>query len=193
MKLIQNSAKAMAAAVVLGAAATSAHADLVIDLSGQYLGGWDNMQLAFASGEVVGTLTGISIDADFYGQVGTTFANDMSVVIGHGSSIPFPAGQGVLQVGGWSDAGTGQKLTWNTGASSSNQHITDTVSSFAPIVFSGDASDPNIYFGNGWNSVTAYAYWDGTLTLHGLSLVPGPGALALLGLAGVVGSRRRRH
>src|SRR5690606_5295728 len=160
---------------------------------GQYFGGWDNMQLAFAPGEVVGTLTAISIDADFYDQAGTTFANDMSVIIGHGSTFPFPAGQGVLQVGGWSDAGTGQKTAWNVGASTDPQHISDTISSFTPIVFSGDASDPNIYFGNGWNSTTAYGHWDGTLTLHGLSLVPGPGALALLGLAGVVGSRRRRH
>ncbi|NCF41254.1 MAG: PEP-CTERM sorting domain-containing protein, partial [Planctomycetia bacterium] len=33
--------------------------------------------------------------------------------------------------------------------------------------------------------------WNGTFTLFGVNLVPAPGALALLGMAGLAGRRRR--
>jgi MYXO-CTERM domain-containing protein len=45
-------------------------------------------------------------------------------------------------------------------------------------------------FGNGYSFGDAY-YKDVTVTLHGVSQVPAPGAIALLGLAGLVGRRRR--
>jgi MYXO-CTERM domain-containing protein len=33
--------------------------------------------------------------------------------------------------------------------------------------------------------------WSGTITLYGVDVVPAPGALALLGVAGLAGRRRR--
>ena len=47
------------------------------------------------------------------------------------------------------------------------------------------------YLANGWSSSggTTSSF---TVTLHGINAVPAPGALALLGLAGIAGTRRRR-
>ncbi|MFM1805263.1 MAG: hypothetical protein RL136_2142, partial [Planctomycetota bacterium] len=42
---------------------------------------------------------------------------------------------------------------------------------------------------NGWSTSPGGA-WSGTITLYGVS-VPAPGAIALLGLAGLAGRRRR--
>ncbi|MSR70349.1 MAG: PEP-CTERM sorting domain-containing protein, partial [Phycisphaerales bacterium] len=45
--------------------------------------------------------------------------------------------------------------------------------------------------GNGYGAAGTSGTFTGSITLHGVSAVPAPGAIALLGLAGLVGRRRR--
>ena len=45
---------------------------------------------------------------------------------------------------------------------------------------------------DGYTGGEATDHWAGVIGLEGLEVVPAPGALALLGLAGLSGSRRRR-
>ena len=53
--------------------------------------------------------------------------------------------------------------------------------------------DVSFWLGNGNSSAIAYGKWSGTITLHGVNLVlvPSPGALALLTVAGITARRRR--
>jgi hypothetical protein len=60
-----------------------------------------------------------------------------------------------------------------------------------PIVFSGSAADPIIWLGNGYGASGTSGTFTGTITLIGVNAVPAPGAIALLGLAGLAGRRRR--
>jgi hypothetical protein len=48
-----------------------------------------------------------------------------------------------------------------------------------------------IWLGNGYSRPDASGTWTGTITLLGVTAVPAPSAIALLGLAGF-SSRRRR-
>jgi hypothetical protein len=47
----------------------------------------------------------------------------------------------------------------------------------------------SIWIGNGYGAAGTSGTWTGTITLIGV--VPAPGAVALLGLAGLTGRRRR--
>ena len=55
------------------------------------------------------------------------------------------------------------------------------------------ANHPNMSFwiGNGRESYIASGTWTGSIVLHGVSLVPSPGALALLAVSAMVARRRR--
>ena len=57
----------------------------------------------------------------------------------------------------------------------------------------GAHPDVSFWLGNGNSSSIAYGKWSGTITLHGVNLVvvPSPGALALLTVAGITARRRR--
>ncbi|MFM8641679.1 MAG: PEP-CTERM sorting domain-containing protein [Phycisphaerales bacterium] len=46
--------------------------------------------------------------------------------------------------------------------------------------------------GNGFSGAGAQGTWTGSITLIGVNVVPAPGAIALLGLAGLAAGRRRR-
>ena len=59
------------------------------------------------------------------------------------------------------------------------------------IVFSGSATDPIIWLGNGYGAAGTSGTWTGSITLVGVNAVPAPGALALLGVAGFAARRRR--
>jgi xanthosine utilization system XapX-like protein len=48
----------------------------------------------------------------------------------------------------------------------------------------------SVWIGNGYGATGTSGTWTGTITLIGVN-VPAPGAIALLGLAGLVGRRRR--
>ncbi len=53
-----------------------------------------------------------------------------------------------------------------------------------------NGSDLNVWIGNGYSFAGSSGTWTGTVTLHGVN-VPAPGAIALLGLAGLTARRRR--
>ena len=62
------------------------------------------------------------------------------------------------------------------------------------LAFTGNkAVDGTVWIGNGYGATGTSGKWTGTVTLHGVNVVavPAPGALALLGLAGLAGRRRR--
>ena len=53
-------------------------------------------------------------------------------------------------------------------------------------------STNSVWIGNGYGAAGTSGTWSGTLTLIGVTEnVPAPGAIALVGLAGLVGRRRR--
>jgi MYXO-CTERM domain-containing protein len=49
-----------------------------------------------------------------------------------------------------------------------------------------------IWLGNGYGAAGTSGIWSGTIILHGVDAIPTPGALALLGLAGLAARGRRR-
>jgi MYXO-CTERM domain-containing protein len=61
------------------------------------------------------------------------------------------------------------------------------------LAFVGNSAvDQFIYIGNGYGGSGTSGTWTGTITLIGIDEVPAPGALALLGVAGLSARRRRR-
>ena len=49
----------------------------------------------------------------------------------------------------------------------------------------------SVWIGNGYGAAGTSGTWTGSITLLGVTAVPAPGAIALVGLAGLVGRRRR--
>ncbi len=176
--------KVVAGLAVALAAAGTASADVTYSFTSQTWNGFEFTMFNNA-GELEGMLTSVSINATIEAQAGTTFANDLTLSL---STAP-PGDPGVLQVGGWSSMGATQRYTWANGASTEpGTVVSDTQVLSDPI----DISAHPVWIGNGWNSASAWGTWSGTITLHGVNLVPAPGALALLGAGGLVAARRRR-
>jgi len=83
-----------------------------------------------------------------------------------------------------------QRYVWPNGASSApGTSVSGTVTLITALNLTG--SDLNVWIGNGYGAAGTSGTWSGTVTLHGVSVVPAPGAIALLGLAGLAGRRRR--
>lgn len=99
---------------------------------------------------------------------------------------------GLLQVGGYSNLSAAQRLSWGNGGSSAPGTTVIASKSVNPIVFSGASGDPLIWLGDGYGAPGTSGTWTGSITLVGVNAVPAPGALALLGVAGVAAGRRRR-
>ena len=142
--------------------------------------------LAAPAGSLTGTLTGATIDVTLMGSVAYTYADDLCVYLDSGDLST----NGALQIGGYSTLFAAQRYFWPTGNSNTIGTMSaGTVTLEIPINL--DGSDLNIWIGNGYGYPGASGTWTGTITLHGVS-VPAPGALAVLGLAGLTGRRRRR-
>ena len=117
-----------------------------------------------------------------------TYADDLCVYV---SPVTLATG-GLLQVGGFSNLGATERISWSNGGSSApGTTVIDTVTLGTALVFTGSASDAAVWLGNGYNTTTS-GTWTGSITLIGVEAIPAPGAVALLGLAGLAGSRRRR-
>jgi len=176
-------------AALVGAAAS---ADVTYTLTNEtILGG--NLTRAFEAGELQGTLTGASINVTLNASTNSTNASDLCIYLPPIGPLPLAFG-GALQVGGYSPFNASQRYYWPNGDSSAPGTTSiGSVSFTSPINFSGGASDFAVWIGNGYfgagsgNSGT----WTGSVTLHGVNQVPAPGALALLGLAGLATRRRR--
>lgn len=159
------------------------------------LAGFEFLNVGLANGTpFYGTLTSVSVNATLTASEFYTYADDLTIYVAHPPLGP----DGLLQVGGFSDTGAAERHFWANGASSApGTTVVDTVTLDTPITFSGGASDPNIWLGNGWASGDL-GTWTGSITLTGLSTsapVPEPSSLALMALGGVglVGWMKRRR
>ena len=173
-------------AALVGAAAS---ADVTYSFTNQT---WTGFQFneAFAAGTLQGSLTGASINVTLNAATGYTYADDLCVYV---APTPLAMG-GALQVAGSysTSLGAGQSYAWPNGASSApGTTSVGSVSFTNAINFSGGASDLSVWLGNGYNGGGNTGNWTGSVTLHGVNQVPAPGALALLGLAGLATRRRR--
>ena len=96
-------------------------------------------------------------------------------------------------IGGFSNLGAAQRYTWaNGGSSAPGTTVTGTVNLTTALAFTNNAAvDGTIWLGNGYGAAGTSGTWTGSITLIGVNAVPAPGAIALLGLAGLAGRRRR--
>lgn len=186
--------KALVFAGVSGLAAGTANADITVTLSGQTWAGFNFTQIFefLPPGQsVVGTLTSVSVNATLNTSVALTYADDLCIYV---DPLPLTTG-GLLQVGGFSNLNAAQRISWSNGASSAPGTTVIDTQSVNPIVFNGNASDPMIWFGNGYGATGTSGTWTGTITLTGVNAVPEPTSAGLI-LAGsalaAAGIRRRR-
>ena len=177
----------LASTVAAAALVSAASADVTVTFTNQTWTGFNFSDLTAAYGGFSGTLTGVSVNATLTAATNFTYADDLCVYVD-----PAPLGTGgLLQVGGFSNLSATQRLSWANGGSSAPGTTVIDSKSVNPIVFSGSAADPIIWLGNGYGAAGTSGTWTGSITLIGVDAVPAPGAIALLGLAGLAGRRRR--
>ena len=187
MKSVIGAGAACAAMALAGAAS----ADVTIDfVDATYAGfAFDQFFGPDAGEYLVCTLTGVSVNAVLTASTASTYADDLCIYVD-----PLPIGTGgLLQVGGVSNLSALERIFWDNGGSSApGTTVIDTVTLGTPLVFTGSASDAAVWLGNGYGATGTSGTWTGSITLIGVEAIPAPGAVALLGLAGLAGSRRRR-
>ncbi len=171
----------------IAALAGSANADVTVNFTEATWIGF-NFSEIFSPGELTGTLTGVSVDAVLDASVSYTYADDLCVYL---DEIPLSTG-GQVQVGGFSNLSALERYFWANGASDvPGTTVIDTVTLTTPIMMDGNLA--SVWLGNGYGGTGTSGTWTGSITLHGVSEVPAPGALALLGLGGLAAARRRRN
>ena len=161
------------AAVALAGASTTASADMTIEIDNTFAGG------SFSFFSVSGSLSSITISGVMTSSGASwTWANDLAVIALDASSSV------AVQFGGYSNWGAYHATGSYSGSSSSAGTSIGGSMSMSPIAVS------TIAIGNGYGSGGPTS-WVATITLGGVNAVPAPGALALLGVAGIAGRRRR--
>ncbi|MBU3683366.1 MAG: PEP-CTERM sorting domain-containing protein [Phycisphaerales bacterium] len=172
--------------IAFAAIAAGASADVTYTFDSLTLDALEFNQI-FGAGTLVGSLTGVRVNATLLDSV-RTYANDLTIYI----DLP-PIGNGALQVGGYSTLGSTQRYWWSNGNdSAAGTVVNSTVNLATAIGFTGTAADLPVLLGNGFSGGGAMGTWTGSITLIGVNAVPAPGAIALLGLAGLAAGRRRR-
>jgi hypothetical protein len=167
--------------------ASVASADVTYTFVNQTWTGF-NFNEAYAAGTLSGTLTAVKANATLDASVGYTYADDLCVYI---DAAPLSLG-GLLQVGGFSNLNAGQKYSWANGGSSAPGTVVSSTRFLTTGIDMAANPTQSIWVGNGYGAAGNAGTWTGTITLVGVNLVPAPGAVALLGLAGAIGGRRRR-
>lgn len=169
--------------------ASVASADVTYTFVNQTWGGF-SFSTAFAAGTLTGSITSVEANATLNASVNYTYGDDLCIYVAYS-----PSSGGIMQAGGYSSLSATNRYYWDNGGSSTpGTVVNDTIPmAYGPINMS---ADPNlrVYVGNAYGAVGTSGTWTGTITLVGVNLapVPAPGAVALLGLAGVIGGRRRR-
>ena len=167
---------------IIGATAS---ADVTYSLANQTWTGFFFTE-AYAANSLSGTLTGASINVTLNASVSFTYADDLAVYI---AGTPLALG-GALQCGGFSNMQAAQRYYWPNGASSAPGATSiGTVNFTTGIDMTG--STMSVWVGNGYGAAGTSGTFTGSVTLHGVNAIPAPGAIALLGLAGLTGRRRR--
>ena len=166
----------LASAAVAGMA--TADVEVIFDVSGP---GGNGFTVDF---DADGALAGMDIAFDFTNAGGYTWAGDLFI------TIVDPNGT-AIQYGGYNlDAG------YTNAGDFDSSFDTSTSGTFASSValesfgLSGSGTW-TIGFYDGYTGGAETDNWAGVINLEGLGAVPAPGALALLGLAGLAGRRRR--
>ena len=182
----------LAAGVAAAALASAASADITVTLTNQTFTGFNFATVVdYTQFNIVGSFTGASINVTLNASVSYTYADDLCVYV----DVEPLSTAGFLQVGGFSNLSAAQRYSWpNGGSSAVGTTSIGTVNFTTALAFTGDkAVDGTVWIGNGYGAAGTSGTWTGTVTLHGLDAVavPAPGALALLGLAGLAGRRRR--
>jgi MYXO-CTERM domain-containing protein len=182
----------LAAGVAAAAIASASSADITVTLTNQTFTGFNFAQAVdYTQFNIVGTFTGASINVTLNASTAYTYADDLCVYV----DVEPLSTAGFLQCGGFSNLSAAQRYFWPNGASSAvGTTSVGTVNFTTALAFSGNkAVDGTIWIGNGYGAGGTSGTWTGTITLHGVDAVavPAPGAIALLGLAGLAGRRRR--
>ncbi len=175
----------LAAGVAAAALVSAASADVTYTLTNQTFTGF-NFSEAATAGSLAGTLTGASINIVLNASVSFTYADDLCVYV---AGSPLATG-GMLQCGGYSNLSAAQRYFWPNGASSAPGTTSIGTVNFTTGIDMAANPTMSVWIGNGYGATGTSGTFTGTITLHGVS-VPAPGAIALLGLAGLVGRRRR--
>lgn len=182
----------LASTVAAAALVSAASADITVTLTNQTFTGFNFSQFVdYTTTNIVGTLTGASINVTLNASTSFTYADDLCVYV----DIEPLSTAGFLQCGGFSSLSAAQRYFWPNGASSAvGTTSIGTVNFTTALSFTGDkAVDGTVWIGNGYGASGTSGTWTGTVTLHGVDAVavPAPGALALLGLAGLTRRSRR--
>lgn len=169
-------------AAIVGSVAT---ADVTFTFTNQTWTGF-NFTEAYTAGGLSGTLTGASVNATLNASTNYTYADDLCVYV---AGSPLALG-GALQCGGFSNLNAAQRYSWpNGGSSTPGTTVTGTVNFTTGLNMTGSTN--SVWIGNGYGAAGTSGTFTGSITLLGVSAVPAPGAIALVGLAGLVGRRRR--
>ncbi len=169
-------------AAIVGSVAT---ADVTYSFTNQIWTGF-NFNEAYAAGSLSGTLTGATVNATLNASVAYTYADDLCVYV---AGSPLALG-GALQCGGFSNLNAAQRYGWANGASNApGTPVTGTVNFTTGLNMTGSTN--SVWIGNGYGAAGTSGTFTGSITLLGVNAVPAPGAIALVGLAGLVGRRRR--
>ena len=167
--------------------ASVASADVTYTFENQTWTGF-NFSTAFGAGTLTGSITAVKANATLNASSNYTYADDLCIYVAY-SPLAFG---GLLQAGGFSNLQATQRVSWANGGSSAPGTVVSSTRFLNTAI--SMAANPNaiVYVGNGYGSGSGN--WTGTITLVGVELapVPAPGAVALLGLAGAIGGRRRR-
>jgi hypothetical protein len=166
--------------------ASVASADVTYTFTNQTWTGF-NFNQAYAAGTLTGTLTGVTVNATLNASVGYTYGDDLCVYM---NPSPLSLG-GLLQVGGFSNLNAAQRYSWANGGSSAPGTVVSGTVNLATGINMATNPTQSIWVGSGYGAAGTSGTWTGTITLLGVN-VPAPGAVALLGLAGAIGGRRRR-
>lgn len=178
--------RTIACVAALAAAAGSASANVTVNFTNQTWAGFNFTQI-FAPGDLTGTLTGAEINVTLNASVAETYADDLCIYL---DPLPLSTG-GALQIGGFSNLGAAQRYFWpNGGSDVPGTTSIGSVTLSTPINMTG--SPLAVWLGNGYGATGTSGTFSGSITLVGVDVIPAPGAAALLGLGGLVATRRRR-
>ena len=171
------------AGVAAAALASASMADVTYTMTNQTWTGF-NFNEAYTAGSLTGTLTGASVNVTLNASTNYTYADDLTIYV---AGSPLALG-GMLQCGGFSNLGTAlaNRYAWGTGGSSAPGTTVNFINGGVNMSANPTMS---VWIGNGYGVAGTSGTWTGTITLIGV--VPTPGAIALLGIAGLVGRRRR--
>ena len=128
-----------------------------------------------------------SVNATLNASTAFTYADDLCIYV---AGSPLALG-GMLQCGGFSNLNDTQRYSWANGASSTPGTTVSGTVNFTTGINMATNPTMSVWIGNGYGSAGTSGTWTGTITLIGVNAVPAPGAIALLGLVGLAGRRRR--